>query len=896
MRGTGDDDAIRGTGGELLDTLADEGAESRASEAMLARHLETQSRVADLSRRILALRGAEIERGIREHLATAAQLAGADRTRLIVMHPDASSQSIGSYDWTAPNVPGELPDLIGESGSLRWLLRHLSRGEVVCLESVDALPAEAQAERHDLLARGVQSQLILPVRSAEAVIGFHLFECVNRARRWEDYEITTLGLVGELLASTARRRHMEDALEESETRFRAIADHATELVAELDGRGCYRYASPSFERRLGIAPVRLIGRRVQEFMHVDDFEALRSVYAAALANQSELRAVHRLRNRDGSWRWFETTGRAHRVSSGGVRFFAIARDITERKAIEEAIERQLDLEKRIAGLSRHFLALRTVEIDGAIREALVEAAALAGADRCFLLSSEPESTEINARYEWCNKGITSPSGEPRPWSERKLASGQILNLPSLDALPPEADRERRALQRRGVQSFLSIPIRSGDRTIGLLGFESLAAPRTWTDHDITLLQLIGEILTSALSRKRAEIALRESESKLLQAQKLEAVGRLAGGIAHDFNNLLTVILGFSRPLLRELAEGNPIREDISEIHAAAERAAALTRQLLTFSRRQAVEEQVMDLNATLTGLRTLLPRLLGEDVELLFDLDDDLQGVKGNPHQFEQVVINLAVNARDAMPDGGVLKISTRNRTLDAPHARRIGLRREGAYVLLSVSDSGHGMDADTRAQIFDPFFTTKEPGKGTGLGLSIAYSVVEQAGGVIQVEGGPSKGTSFDIWLPSAVRTEAEAHPVEAAGEKPAHGCVLLVEDEPALRRLASRMLEGQGYRVLEAADGGEALDLAAASSERIDALVTDVVMPRMGGVELARRLRAEHPALGLVFMSGYPEDRGRGAEGLPENAVLLEKPFRSDALLAKLREALERTVAASS
>jgi len=889
MRGTPDDDAIRGAGAEPRGAPVDEAAESRATEAVLARHLETQSRVAELSRRILALPRAEIERGIREHLATAADLAGADRTRLIVMHPDASSRSIGSYDWCAPDVSGEMPDLIGEDAHFPWLMRHLVRGEAVSLESAAALPAEAQAERHDLAARGVQSQLILPVRSAEAVIGFHLFECVRRARGWEDYEITTLGLVGELLASTARRRHMEDALEESETRFRAIADHATELVAELDGGGCFRYASPSFEQRLGLLPVRLLGRRVQEFMHVDDFEALRRVYADALASQSELRAVHRLRNHDGSWRWFETTGRAHRISNGGTRFFAIGRDITERKAVEEAIERQLDLEKRIAGLSRHFLALRTVEIDDAIREALVEAAALAGADRSFLLCSEPDGTGGQARYEWRNDDVAAPPDEPRPWSERKLAAGQILNLPTIDALPPEAHREARALQRRGVQSLLSIPIRSGDRTIGLIGFESIAEPRSWTDHDITLLQLIGEILTSALGRKRAEAALRESESKLLQAQKLEAVGRLAGGIAHDFNNLLTVILGFSRPLLRELAEDDPIREDVSEIHAAAERAAALTRQLLTFSRRQVVEEQVMDLNATLGGLQTLLPRLLGEDVELIFDLDPELQGVKGDPHQFEQVVINLAANARDAMPDGGTLRISTRNRTLDGPHARRVGLLSEGTYVVLTVSDSGHGMDADTRAQIFDPFFTTKDPGKGTGLGLSIAYSVVEQAGGVIQVEGGPSKGTSFDIWLPPAVRTEVASQPVEAPVETPAHGCVLLVEDEPALRRLASRMLERQGYRVLEASDGGEALALAEQSPDPIDALVTDVVMPRMGGVELARRLRAERPSLGLVFMSGYPEDRGRGAEGLPERAVLLEKPFRSDALLAKLREALE-------
>ena len=328
--------------------------------------------------------------------------------------------------------------------------------------------------------------------------------------------------------------------------------------------------------------------------------------------------------------------------------------------------------------------------------------------------------------------------------------------------------------------------------------------QSWFDHDITLLRLIGEILASALGRKYAEGALRESESMLLQSQKLEAVGRLAGGIAHDFNNLLTVILGFSRPLLRELPEGDPVREDVQEIYAAAERAASLTRQLLTFSRRQAVDEQVVDLNAMLSGLETLLERLLREDVELALELCSDLAAVKGDTHQFEQVVINLVVNARDAMPDGGTLRIATRNQSLDGPHAHRIGLSGAGRYVVLSVLDSGQGMDEDTRAHIFDPFFTTKEPGKGTGLGLSIVYSVVEQASGAIHVEGGSVQGNDLRD-LASGRGGERRRRMREADGDSDelGVGCVLLVEDEPALRRLARRVLEGNGYRVLEAGDG---------------------------------------------------------------------------------------------
>jgi CheY-like chemotaxis protein len=270
------------------------------------------------------------------------------------------------------------------------------------------------------------------------------------------------------------------------------------------------------------------------------------------------------------------------------------------------------------------------------------------------------------------------------------------------------------------------------------------------------------------------------------------------------------------------------------------------------------------------------------------DLEEHLPGVKGDTHQFEQVIINLAANARDAMPDGGTLQIITQACDLDAPQARRRGLRGAGAYVLLSVRDSGHGMDEETRAQIFDPFFTTKEPGRGTGLGLSIAYSVVEGAGGAIQVEGLPSKGTNFDIWLPGVDRAfelEADAEP---APEPSGSGCVLVVEDDPSVRQLAVRILEQSGYEVIQAADGVEALELVRGFDRPIDALVTDVVMPRLGGAKLARRLRVDHPSLGLLFMSGYPDGRGEGQEGLPSDAAVVQKPFRSTALLAKLREAL--------
>jgi signal transduction histidine kinase len=298
--------------------------------------------------------------------------------------------------------------------------------------------------------------------------------------------------------------------------------------------------------------------------------------------------------------------------------------------------------------------------------------------------------------------------------------------------------------------MLVIPVHLEGRLAGLIGFETQTHERRWSEQEIALLGLVGEILASASRRCQVEEALRESQARLLHAQKLEAVGRLAGGVAHDFNNLLSVILGFARPLLRELPDGSPVRDDLREIHAAAERGAALTRQLLTFGRRQESPRQPVDLNAVLRGIEPLLGRLLGDDVELVLDLGAGLAAVTGDPQQFEQIAINLAVNARDAMPDGGIFRLETQPFDLhpDAPARHRLP---PGCYVRLAASDTGQGMDDETRARIFEPFFTTKEPGKGTGLGLSIVYSVVEAAGGAIGVEAAPGKGTEFEILLPVA-------------------------------------------------------------------------------------------------------------------------------------------------
>jgi PAS domain S-box-containing protein len=379
------------------------------------------------------------------------------------------------------------------------------------------------------------------------------------------------------------------------------------------------------------------------------------------------------------------------------------------------------------------------------------------------------------------------------------------------------------------------------------------------------------------------------EEQFRQAQKMEAVGRLSGGIAHDFNNLLGIIIGYAEALQEQLQPGDALRASADEIFSAGTRAASLTQQLLAFSRQQVLDPTVLDLNAVVSNMNTLLRRVIGEDIELTTALDWDLGRVKADHSQLDQVILNLAVNARDAMPKGGKLMIKTETVVLDEEFERQHPYPvKRGRYVCLTVTDTGVGMNAETKAKAFEPFFTTKERGKGTGLGLSTVYGVVKQSGGYIDVESAPCEGTSFQIYLPQTeegVTTEklqAESTPPKALQT------ILLAEDEDSLRALTRNTLQGRGYTVLEAKNGVEALKIGRKYVGGIDLLLTDVVMPEMGGHELAQQLVRERPGIKVVYISGYTGQ-------LPGmKTFFLMKPFTRDALTQKIREALETSIAA--
>jgi CheY-like chemotaxis protein len=372
---------------------------------------------------------------------------------------------------------------------------------------------------------------------------------------------------------------------------------------------------------------------------------------------------------------------------------------------------------------------------------------------------------------------------------------------------------------------------------------------------------------------------------------MEAVGRLAGGVAHDFNNLLTAISGYAHLVLDKLARNHRARGDVEEIRDAAERAATLTRQLLAFSRRQLLQPRILDLRGVLADLQKMLRRIIGEDVRLTTRLGPEPASVHADRGQVEQVILNLAVNARDAMPQGGILTLETAQVVLDATYARtHLGVK-SGRYVLLAVSDSGCGMAEDVRRRAFEPFFTTKEEGKGTGLGLSTVYGIVQQSGGTIWVYSEEGHGTTFKIYLP-LVEAEGEPTPPPppAAVELAGQGTILVVEDEPAVRRLAARILRDHGYQVLEAEDPDAARELFAKHAAAIDLVVTDVVMPGSLGPALVAELRTSRPELPALYTSGYTEGAVFEREVLEPGAPFLQKPFMPEAFARAVAELLAR------
>ena len=629
-------------------------------------------------------------------------------------------------------------------------------------------------------------------------------------------------------------------LVDREELFHLISENAADMIAVVDMDGNRIYNSLSYQKVLGYSPEELQASSAFEQIHPDDRERVKNAAAEARRTGIGKTLEYRLRHKNGEWLVLESTSSVIRNADGlPGKLVIVNRDVTERKRAEESLRRletgfRSVVEDAPYGIYRASTAGRFLQVNPALQKML-------GYDSTDELLAKDLPSQVFRH-----------AGEYQRLTELLARTEEIKDL--------EMEWRRK--------DSTPITVRCSGRRVN--------------DERGTLAYL--EAFAEDVTEKRI------LERQLRMAQKMEAIGRLSGGIAHDFNNLLGVIIGYSRVLKRELGANNPLAEHALEIEKAGQRAASLTKQLLAFSRQQVLTPAVLNLNTLASDMEKMLPQLLGEDIEVSLLLDPALGNVKADQSQIEQVIMNLAVNARDAMPMGGKLKIETSNVELDQAYVWSHPGSKVGSFVLLAVTDTGTGMDAATLTHIFEPFFTTKELGKGTGLGLATVYGIVKQSNGYIGMESVVGKGTSFQIYLPRhAGQPVVDDLKTDSPDNLRGSETILLVEDSEPLRKLANTFLASRGFRVLSAESGEDALKVAERFGGPFDLLLTDVIMPGINGRLLAENLLPRQPGMKVLYMSGYTDSFIAGHGVLDPGIHLLHKPFIEEVLIRKVREVLD-------
>ena len=679
-------------------------------------------------------------------------------------------------------------------------------------------------------------------------IEFRMFDADGEIR-WMMYlgtvEYDTAGspvrLIGTIQDIT-KRREIELQSRQFEVNLRALVEASTLFTwqANVHGESDELFA---WLQDLSGRPIASI-EEVLEIIHPEDIDAARQAWELSVATRTVFTSVCRFLSRDRGYRYLAIRGVQLFDDKGNFQqWIGTFNDITDRKSAEEALrknEAQLQL--------------------------------VADSVPVVIAYLDKES-----RFLFANKACLNWFG----LADKEIVGRHVADIVGRDIYKEllseiesvlkgaEVRLERAALidRTRYVQLTYKPDLDSLGNTLGYFLF-----------------------IIDLTESRQAEERLRKSQEQLRQAQKLESIGRLAGGIAHDFNNMLTAINGYSELALSQLNDGDPLKRNIEEIKKAGERSANLTRQLLAFSRQQLINVSLINLNQAIIDSTVMIQRVIGEDIQIETDLYERLWTLKGDKNLLTQILLNLVVNARDAMPRGGIITISTQNVILDDDSMMLRFGANVGPFVKLSVSDTGIGMDDETKKQIFEPFFTTKETGKGTGLGLSMVYGIVKQLDGYVWVESEPNGGTTFDLYFPRAEDTD-EVTSVEIHNTNPKHGTetVLLVEDEDIVRELSSEVLRSCGYKVIEASSGKEALRSYKEFGKEISLLMTDVVMPGMNGEELAKQLLSIQPELKILYTSGYIDNPIALSDGLKHGAAFIQKPFTNIELARKIRAILD-------